>query len=168
LTAAPSLGQDRRVADDLRPFAVLPGEGATVQGPAGGPLTYKARGEQTGGALTAIENVIAPGEGPPLHVHANEDEAWWVIEGTLRFRLGEQAAEAPAGTFVFVPRGVAHAFQNVGDGPARILVLFTPAGMERFFDTFATLTAGPDAFTTAGREAQMAVVGPPLAVSDPR
>jgi quercetin dioxygenase-like cupin family protein len=112
--------------------------------------------------------VIAPGEGPPLHVHANEDEAWWVIDGTLRFRLGEQAAEAPAGTFVFVPRGIAHAFQNVGDGPARILVLFTPAGMERFFDTFATLTAGPDAFTTAGREADMDVVGPPLAVSDPR
>jgi quercetin dioxygenase-like cupin family protein len=111
--------------------------------------------------------VIAPGDGPPLHVHAAEDEAWWVIEGTLRFRLGEQAAEAPAGTFVFVPRGVAHAFQNVGDGPARILVLFTPAGMERFFDAFATQPAGPDAFVTAGREAGMQVVGPPLAVSDP-
>jgi quercetin dioxygenase-like cupin family protein len=156
------------VSDDLRPFAVPPGEGTTVQGPAGGPLTYKARGEQTGGALTAIENVIAPGEGPPMHVHANEDEAWWVIEGTLRFRLGEQAADAPAGTFVFVPRRVPHAFQNVGATPARILVLFTPAGMERFFDTFATLTAGPDAFATAGREAEMDVVGPPLAVSDPR
>jgi quercetin dioxygenase-like cupin family protein len=156
------------VSEDRRPFAVLPGEGTTVQGPAGGPLTYKARGEQTGGALTAIENVIGPGEGPPLHVHAGEDEAWWVIEGTLRFRLGEDAAEAPAGTFVFVPRGVPHAFQNIGAAPARILVLFTPAGMERFFDTFATLTAGPDAFATAGREALMDVVGPPLAVSDPR
>src|SRR5690349_14632410 len=114
------------------PLVVPPGAGETVQGPAGGPLTFKARGEQTGGALTAIENVIAPGDGPPLHVHANEDEAWWVIEGTLAFRIGERAAEAPAGTFVFVPRGVPHAFRNAGDGPARILVLFTPAGMERF------------------------------------
>lgn len=152
--------------DDLRPFAVQPGGGTTVQGPAGGPLTYKARGEQTGGVLTAIENVIAPGDGPPLHVHPNEDEAWWVVEGTLRFRLAEQAAEAPAGTFVFVPRGVPHAFQNVGATPARILVLFMPSGMERFFDMFATLTA-PDAFSVAGREADMQVVGPPLAVSDP-
>jgi quercetin dioxygenase-like cupin family protein len=154
-------------AGALRPFAVLPGDGPTVQGPAGGPLTFKARGEQTGGALTAIENVIAPGDGPPLHVHAREDEAWWVIEGTLRFRLGEDRAQAPAGTFVFVPRTVPHAFQNVGETPARILVLFTPAGMERFFDAFATTPAGPGAFASAGREADMDVVGPPLAVSEP-
>jgi quercetin dioxygenase-like cupin family protein len=138
-----------------------------VQGPAGGPLTFKARGDQTGGSLTVVENVIAPGDGPPLHVHAREDEAWWVIEGTLRFRLGEERAQAPAGTFVFVPRTVPHAFQNVGEAPARILVLFTPAGMERFFDAVATMTAGPGAFASAGREADMDVVGPPLAVSEP-
>jgi quercetin dioxygenase-like cupin family protein len=151
-----------------RPFAVPPGAGPTVQGPAGGPLTFKARGEQTGGALTAIENVVAPGDGPPLHVHTREDEAWWVVEGTLRFRLGEERSEAPAGTFVFVPRGVPHAFQNVGAAPARILVLFTPAGMERFFDAFAAMPAGPESFARAGREADMDVIGPPLAVSDPR
>jgi quercetin dioxygenase-like cupin family protein len=151
-----------------RPFVVPPGAGPTIQGPAGGPLTFKARGEQTGGALTAIENVIAPGDGPPLHVHAREDEAWWVIEGTLRFRLGEERSEAPAGTFVFVPRRVPHAFQNVGASPARILVLFTPAGMERFFDAFAAMPAGPESFAQAGREAEMDVVGPPLAVSEPR
>jgi quercetin dioxygenase-like cupin family protein len=151
-----------------RPFAVPPGAGPTVQDPAGGPLTFKARGEQTGGALTAIENVVAPGDGPPLHVHTREDEAWWVVEGTLRFRLGEERSEAPAGTFVFVPRGVPHAFQNVGAAPARILVLFTPAGMERFFDAFAAMPAGPESFARAGREADMDVIGPPLAVSDPR
>ncbi len=149
-------------------LVVRPGQGTTVQGPAGGPLTFKVRGDRSGGALTVIENQIAPGDGPPHHVHANEDEAWWIVEGTLRFRLGDDAAEAPAGTFVFVPRGVPHAFQNIGAGPARILVLFTPSGMERFFDTFATLPGGPEAFSTAGREAQMDVVGPPLAVSDPR
>src|SRR3954471_17916635 len=86
------------------------GEGTTIQGPAGGPLTFKARGEQTGGSLTALENVIAPGDGPPLHTHAHEDEAWYVIAGTLRFRLGETLSEAPAGSFVFVPRGTPHCF----------------------------------------------------------
>jgi quercetin dioxygenase-like cupin family protein len=154
-----------------RPVAVGPGEGATIQGPAGGPLTFKVRGAQTDGALTAFENVIAPGDGPPAHVHAAEDESWYVIEGHLRFRLGEALEQAPAGSFVFVPRGVAHAFQNVGDGPARILVLFTPSGMERFFDRFAGLPDGsavPEAFARIGREVGMEVVGPPLAVSHPR
>jgi quercetin dioxygenase-like cupin family protein len=145
------------------PYALGPGEGETVEGPARGPLTFKARGEQTGGSLTAVENVIAPGDGPPLHTHANEDEAWYVLEGTLRFRLGENDATAPQGSFVFVPRGTPHCFQNGGDQPARILVLFTPSGMEAFFDAFAQLPAfDPGAFATLGAEAGMTVVGPPL------
>jgi quercetin dioxygenase-like cupin family protein len=146
-----------------RPYALGPGEGETIEGPAGGPLTFKARGEQTGGALTAVENVIAPGDGPPLHTHANEDEAWYVLEGTLRFRLGDDDATAPAGSFVFVPRGTPHCFQNAGDQPARILVLFTPSGMEAFFDRFAALDAfDPGAFAAIGASLGMAVTGPPL------
>jgi quercetin dioxygenase-like cupin family protein len=147
------------------PHAIGPGEGATVQGPAGGPLTFKVRGEGTGGRLTALENVVAPGDGPPLHRHAAEDEAWYVLEGELRFRLGDETADAPAGTFVFVPRGTPHGFVNAGEGPARILVLFTPAGMERFFDRFAELPAGPPdpgAFRELGAAAGMEVLGPPL------
>ena len=148
------------------PIVRRAGDGVTVQGPAGGPLTFKLRGEESGGALTAIENVIAPADGPPLHVHEHEDESWYVIEGELRFRLGEEIAMAPEGSFVFVPRGTPHCFQNAGDVPARILVLFNPSGMERFFDRFAELPAGPvdpDAFSTIGAEAGMTVVGPPLA-----
>ena len=96
-------------------------------------------------------------------MHANEDEAWYVLEGELRFRLDTQTANAPAGSFVFVPRGTRHCFQNAGRQPARILVLFTPAGMERFFDRFAALPAfDPSAFQTLGRDVGMDVVGPPL------
>ena len=143
--------------------AMGPGEGTTIEGPVGGPLTFKVRGDQTGGSLTALENVIPPGQGPPLHSHANEDEAWYVIEGELRFQLGERESSAPAGSFVFVPRGVQHAFTNPGDRPARILVLFTPSGMEAFFDRFASLAApDPAAFKTIGESVGMAVVGPPL------
>jgi quercetin dioxygenase-like cupin family protein len=149
---------------EARPVMVAPGEGTTIEGPAGGPLTFKVRGEQTGGRLTAVENVIAPGDGPPLHVHAAEDEAWYVLDGTLRFVLGTERSEAPAGSFVFVPRGTPHCFQNVGDGPARILVLFTPSGMEGFFDRFAALPAfDPGAFRRLGAAVGMEVVGPPLA-----
>ena len=146
-----------------RPIAVPPGQGASVQGPAGGLLTFKARGEDTGGRLTAFENVIAPLDGPPLHSHESEDESWYVIEGTLRFQLGDEIQEAPQGTFVFVPKGTPHAFQNIGDSPARILVLFTPSGMERFFDEFARLEKpDPSAFASLGAPAGMQVLGPPL------
>jgi quercetin dioxygenase-like cupin family protein len=156
--------------DGPAPFAVGPGEGGTVQGPAGGPLTFKARGEQTNGALTLFENVIAPGDGPPLHTHADEDESWYVLEGALRFRLGDEIASAPERSFVFVPRGTQHCFQNVGEHSARIIVMFTPSGMERFFDRFATLPAGPvdpGAFRSIGAEVGMDVVGPPMAATHP-
>lgn len=148
---------------------VAPGEGAAMQGPAGGPLTFKARGDETGGVLTLLENVVAPGDGPPLHVHRDEDESWVILDGAFRFLLGDEMASAPAGSFVFVPRGTAHCFQNIGEEPARILVLFTPSGMERFFERFAALPAvDPDAFRRIGEEVGMEVLGPPLARSHPR
>jgi quercetin dioxygenase-like cupin family protein len=159
------------VLDARRPVSIGPGEGVTIEGPAGGPLTFKVRGDQTNGTLTVFENLVAPGDGPPLHIHAHEDEAWYVLDGELRFKLGADIRVAEAGAFVFVPRGVAHCFQNIGVGPARILVLFTPSGMEGFFDRFAALPHGgvnQDAFRRIGSEVGMDVVGPPLAQSHPR
>jgi len=155
------------MTDGSRAVIVGPGEGTRIEGPVGGPLAFKVRGEQTNGALTALENVIPPGQGPPLHTHANEDESWYVIDGELRFRLDRDIQLAPAGSFVFVPRGTPHCFQNVADAPARILVMFTPAGMEQFFDRFAALTApDPEAFRSIGAPLGMEVVGPPLPQSD--
>jgi quercetin dioxygenase-like cupin family protein len=153
-----------------RAIAMAPGEGVTMPNPVGGPVTFKVRGAETGGALTALETVVAPGEGPLLHVHGGEEELLYVLEGEVRFRLGDDWFSTAPGGCVFVPRGVPHAFQNVGEAPARMLVVFTPAGMERFFERFAELApARPpaEAFTAAGRTAGMDVVGPPLAVSDP-
>jgi quercetin dioxygenase-like cupin family protein len=143
-----------------------PGEGAAVENPIGADMAFKVRGEHTGGRMTAFETVVPPGQGPPLHTHANEDETLFVVEGEMRFKLGDELHAASAGSFAFVPRGTPHTWQNVGDAPARIIVHFSPAGMERFFDGFAALDApGPDAFATAGAEVGMEVVGPPLAES---
>ena len=150
------------------PVFQRPGEGGTVDNPLGGDVVFKARGEQTEGTLTAFETVVASGDGPPLHTHANEDESLYVLDGEVRFKLGDEIRAAPAGSFVFIPRGAPHTWQNVGDGPARVLIHFTPSGMERFFDGFAALeTPGPAAFETVGAEVGMDVVGPPLAESDP-
>ena len=150
------------------PVFQRPGEGEPVANPLSADVVFKARGEQTGGTLTAFENAVAPGDGPPLHTHANEDESMYVLDGEVRFKLGDEIHAAPAGSFVFIPRGTPHTWQNVGDGPARMLIHFTPSGMERFFDGFAALeTPGPAAFETVGAEVGVDVVGPPLAQSDP-
>lgn len=152
--------------DRAMPIVVPPASGLTLDGPVGGPLTFKVRAAQTDGAVTVFENVIPPGQGPPLHVHANEDEALYVLEGTFRFKLRDDVTVAPAGSFVFIPRGTAHCFQNIAAAPSRILVIFTPAGMERFFDEFAALPApDPEAFARIGARVGMKVLGPPLQAS---
>jgi uncharacterized cupin superfamily protein len=90
------------MADEHAHVIVMgPGDGPTVGNPAGGGLTYKARSGHTGGALTVWESTAAPGEGPPLHLHVNEDEFMYVLEGRLRFRLDEIEHSGPAGSFVF-------------------------------------------------------------------
>lgn len=151
-----------------RPVFERPGAGGAVANPVGGQVAFKLRGDQSGGSLTAFETVVAPGEGPPLHTHASEDETLFVIEGEVLFKLGDELQTGSAGSFVFVPRGEPHTFQNVGDERARMLIHFSPSGMERFFDGFAALDA-PDsgAFARIGAEAGMSVVGPPLAQSEP-
>jgi mannose-6-phosphate isomerase-like protein (cupin superfamily) len=145
-------------------------EGVVVDNPIGGPLTFKLRGAQTNGALTAFESIAPPGEGPPLHLHENQDEIWYALEGTFRVRLNDKLREAPAGTFVFIPRRVVQTWQNVCQGPAQLLVIITPAGLERFFDLFAALPADAsfaEEFRRLGAEVGMTVLGPPLAESDP-
>jgi mannose-6-phosphate isomerase-like protein (cupin superfamily) len=62
----------------------------------------------------------------PLHVHLEDDEAWYVLEGTLRFRVGDVELEAPAGSAVFGPHGVPHTFWNPGPGRVRYLLVMTP------------------------------------------
>ena len=150
-----------------RPLVRRPGEGQLVSAPAG-QLTYKARGEETGGVVTVLETVVAPGEGPALHVHVDDDEFIYVLGGRLRVRLEDAVHEAPAGSFIFVPKGVAHTWRNAGDSEARLLVGFTPAapGMERFFQRSSELTDETrlsDAFKHFATDAGMTVLGPPLA-----
>jgi len=154
----------------LKAFVVPDGEGDVVRGPAGGPATIKARTETTNGSLSLLEVTIGSLEGPPAHVHRREDEAWYLLDGRFRFIANNQLFEATPGSFVFVPRGTIHCFQNVEDRPSRILVLFTPSGMERFFEEHATLPPGPvdpARYKEIAARSWMEVSGPPLAQSHP-
>ena len=153
-------GTGKRAAE---PTFQPPGDGLVVSNLVGGSLTFKVRGGRTGGRLMAFETVVPAGDGPPLHIHTNEDETFYVIDGDVRFKLDDDLRQGGRGTFVFIPRGTPHTFQNVGRGDARVLIHFSPAGMERFFQDLADLVAAdPGAFATIGAEAGMVVVGPPL------
>jgi quercetin dioxygenase-like cupin family protein len=70
--------------------------------------------------------------GPPLHTHELWDEGFYVLEGEVTIQAGDDVVKATPGTFAFAPRGVARTFSNRTDTDARILVLFTPAGFERY------------------------------------
>jgi len=158
------------MATPVRAFVVPPGAGTVIRGPVGGPTIIKAGTAETGGSFAFLENHIAARQGPPLHVHAREDEMWYVLDGHFRFRADDALLDAPVGSFVFVPRGTAHCFQNIGDEMARILVMFTPSGMERFFEEHAALPPGPvdpDVYREMARRNWMDVAGPPLDESDP-
>lgn len=158
------------MAGQVRAYVVPPAGGRSIRGPVGGPTVIKADTASTGGSVALLENLVPARQGPPLHVHAREDEFWYVLEGRFRFRADDELLDAPAGSFVFVPRGTRHCFQNVGDAEARILVFFVPAGMERFFEQHARLPDGPidpTAYRAIAHDNWMEVVGPPLAESDP-
>lgn len=78
-----------------------------------------------------------------MHIHPAFDETFYVLDGTLAFRLGDNTRDVSSGTVAFVPRGTAHTFANPGDQPARILVLVTPGGFERYFEELiASINAG--------------------------
>jgi quercetin dioxygenase-like cupin family protein len=153
---------------ESRALVVASGQGETIRSPIGGDVTFITRGGQTNGVLATLDIVVPAGEGPPLHAHTREDEWAYVLAGDLRWKLDGELTASPPGSFVFIPRGVVHCFQNIGDQPGRLLVTFSPAGMEGFFDQLAELTAFDlDAFRRAAAEHGMQVVGPPLAESDP-
>ena len=99
----------------MRELILAPGEGLSVENPTGGLITFKITSDLSDGALTAIEGTAAPQEGPPLHVH-EQDEVIYTLEGTLRVKLGETLREVPPGSFV---RGVLHALRAAACRGAR-------------------------------------------------
>jgi quercetin dioxygenase-like cupin family protein len=98
----------------------------------GALFRVKGRREETGGTLGLVEANFWGGMGTPLHVHHREDEAFYVIDGEIRFKLGDEELTAGPGSFVFGPREIPHCFK-VAEGGARALVLMSPAGLEHMF-----------------------------------
>ena len=117
---------------------VGPADGKDLTNPIGGAMVVKLHDEHTAGAYSVHDNTIPPGSpGPRPHLHRYHEEAFYVLEGELTVRVGPHKIVAPAGSFVVVPRGVAHQPSNPGTKPTRVLLVFSPGGMERFFEEAA-------------------------------
>jgi quercetin dioxygenase-like cupin family protein len=106
-------------------------------------MTRKAGVEETHGGFGLIEQELPAGFAPPPHTHHAEDEAFYVLDGAITFRCGDQTLEATDGSFVFLPRDVAHGFTVAESGPARVLQLNAPAGLEQFFEELGSPAGEP-------------------------
>ncbi|MEP7188839.1 MAG: cupin domain-containing protein [Roseiflexaceae bacterium] len=112
---------------------VGPDDGKVLMNPIGGRMVIKALAQDTGG-YTLHENILPAGSpGPRPHIHRHHEEAFYVLEGELTMRVGARTITAPVGSFVIVPRGVVHQPSNPGAQPTRVLLIFSPAGMDGFF-----------------------------------
>jgi mannose-6-phosphate isomerase-like protein (cupin superfamily) len=113
-------------------FVTAAGEGERIWFVAD-TLTLKATAASTGKSYTVVECLTAPGGGPPPHVHTNEDEFWYALDGTFEIHIGDEVHAIGPGGFAFGPRGTPHYFRNTAPTPSRILLAFTPGGIEDFF-----------------------------------
>src|SRR5260370_13536115 len=128
-------------------LVVLPDRVTRFSGPQGREADITeilATREQTGGVLGLFRQTIAPKSGPPTHIHRANDEFFYVVTGEFKFKLGDRIVSAPARSVVFVPRGTAHTFQNVGTEPGVLLVGVTAGGVEKMFAARAGVATETD------------------------
>lgn len=95
-------------------------------------MIVKARGEDTRGQLAIVEARTPPDYGPPPHVHADEEEVFYVLEGNVEVMSGDQQFTAGPGSLVLTPRGTLHTFHVTDEGPGKLLIITAPAQFERF------------------------------------
>lgn len=157
-------------------YGLGPGEGEALWFN-GGLGVLKATAEQTDGHFAAIEFLLPKGFASPLHVHRSEDEFFIVLSGEVRLKHGEEIMEAVAGSLVYGPRNVQHAFR-VDSDEARILLIFGPGGIEGFFreggkPAGSNALPPPDeqfldkeALTEIAKRFNQEFIGPPLPPKD--
>ena len=124
-------------------------------------------GKDTGGSQAVFEDIVEPGVGPGRHIHHQQDETFFFIDGRFDVEVGGVLHHMEPGDVAFVPRGVVHAFKNVGDTKGRVRYVFSPAlSVEEMFRSFySALQAGrlePESMAAIAMEHGQEFVGPPL------
>lgn len=145
-----------------RAVVLLPGQGRGID-LGNFAMSLKADGQLTAGMFSLLEAAEPAGFGPPMHVHTNAAEAFYVLDGTYHIFIEETAHDCPPGSFVFIPAGVTHGFR-VGSTPGRKLNFYAPAAMVGYFDELSEALQTGDADAKALAEiAQrygMDIIGP--------
>ena len=111
---------------------VRPGHGQTVT-VAGDEYRFLGTGAGTDGCYFVMAATVPPGGGPPPHMHAREEEGFYVLDGELDFTAEDKTLRLGPGNYINMPKGTPHAFKNNTERPARMLITCAPAGIEHFF-----------------------------------
>jgi quercetin dioxygenase-like cupin family protein len=109
----------------------------------GASIRLIARATDTDGRFTVFEQTTPAGWGPPRHVHANEDEIVYVLDGTYEVSLGDERRTVSAGGCAILPRGIPHGFRNVSETPGRFVCVVSPGGLEEYFLEVARCSPPP-------------------------
>lgn len=133
-----------------------------IEATPGDLMALRIHSRDVAGAFTVVEARVMPFSGPPLHIHNERDEIFEVLEGRFRFICSGDTFDIAAGTTVVVPRGVAHAWVNLGSRPARLLFSFVPGGIDGLFEEIGRTQ--PDQWEALAALHDTDIVGPPLVV----
>ncbi|HET7676763.1 MAG TPA: cupin domain-containing protein [Candidatus Limnocylindrales bacterium] len=145
-----------------RAFVLRPGEGRDID-LGNFRMSLKASGEETGQAFSLLYAEEPPEFGPPMHIHHDAAEAFYVVSGEYVIFIEGDEHVCPAGSFVYIPAGVPHGFR-VGGGPSSKLNIYVPAAMVGYFDELSAAIArgemDPDSLAEIARRYGMEVIGP--------
>ena len=130
------------------PYRVASGEGIDNVWWKSGRITVKAGGAEAGHAFSQIETDDPRGSGPPRHLHHNEDETFYILEGEVTALVGEERIDLAAGDYLFAPRGIAHSYV-VRSERARMFVTLSPAGIDELFVSLGVPVMGAEPPTDA-------------------
>ncbi len=135
--------------------------------PTGVPHLFKAAAANTAGRFDFITASFAPMTGPPLHLHLEQHDTLYILEGVLTVQVGDDIFDIGTGDFITVPPHVPHTFDNLhnGDQPVRAINLMTPGGHFEMFEEMAAVGAGPglpEAIADAAARHGTIILGPPL------
>jgi mannose-6-phosphate isomerase-like protein (cupin superfamily) len=123
-------------------------------------FSIRVSSKETNSVYTMLEIVVDHRNGTPMHIHQNEDEHFIILEGTAHLACGDKTVDAPAGTSISVSRGIHHAWCNLSKTPLRMLVLFTPGGIDEMFRT--TAQGGDNNIAALLEKFGTRIVGPTL------
>ena len=144
------------------PIVLRPGDGESID-LGNFEMSVLVTGAETGGVFALLEATEPPNFGPPLHIHYDCAEAFYVLEGEYQIFIEGSAHRCPAGSFILIPSGLRHGFR-VGDKPSRKLNLYAPAAMVGYFHELSAAIkrgeADPDVLDEIARRHAVEVVGP--------